>query len=123
MQSNFSGESHGESHKGRRDNGPPTNRNFKKGFRKPRRGKHEYFIPGALGIKVLDGNIELSLKKLKKEMKESGVIAEYRERRYYTKKSQLKVVKMEDARRWQKKLDRDRKRHDENTIWNFKKIR
>ena len=98
-------------------------KNFKRGFRKPRRGKHEYFIPGALGIKVLDGNIELALKKLKKEMKEAGVIAEYKSRRYYTKKSQVKRVKQDDAIRWQKKLDRDRLRYDNNTVWDFKKIR
>ena len=110
------------SHKGRRDDGPPR-KNFNKGFRKPRRGKHEYFIPGALGIKVLDGNIELALKKLKKEMKEANVIGEYRDRRYYTKKSQVKRVKMEEAQRWQKKLDRDRLRYDRNTVWDFRKIR
>jgi|21_taG_2_1085346.scaffolds.fasta_scaffold00254_28 ribosomal protein S21 len=112
----------GSSQDGRRDSGPP-HKNFKKGFRRPRRGKHEYFIPGALGIKVLDGNIELALKKLKKEMKEAGVISEYRERRYYTKKSQVKRVKMEEAQRWQKKLDRDRARYDRNTVWDFRKIR
>tara|TARA_R110001632_G_scaffold185302_1_gene305537 strand:- start:2440 stop:2811 length:372 start_codon:yes stop_codon:yes gene_type:complete len=123
MQKNFSGESQGESHKGRRDHAPPNKTGFKKGFRKPRRGKHEYFIPGALGIKVLDGNIEISLKKLKKEMKEAGVIEEYRERRYYTKPAQVRRVKREDAIRMQKKVDKDRKRYDESTIWNIKKIR
>ena len=112
-----------DSHKGRRDGAPPYDKGFKKGFRKPRRGKHEYFIPGALGIKVLDGNIELALKKLKKEMKEANVIGEFRDRRYYTKKSQVKRVKMEDAQRWQKKLDRDRAWFDRNTVWGFRKIR
>tara|TARA_R110000744_G_scaffold19285_1_gene50974 strand:+ start:662 stop:1021 length:360 start_codon:yes stop_codon:yes gene_type:complete len=119
MQKDFSG----EGQKRRRDDAPPQNRSFNKGFRKPRRGKHEYFIPGALGIKVLDGNIELSLKKLKKEVKEAGIIEEYRDRRYYIKKSQVKRVKKEDAERWQKKLDRDRRRYDNNTCWDFKKVR
>lgn len=112
-----------DSHKGKRDNAPPHNRSFNKGFRKPRRGRHEYFIPGAIGIKVLDGNIELALKKLKKEMKEINVIGEYRDRRYHIKSSQKKRVKKEDAIRWQKKLDKDRLRYDRNTVWNIKKIR
>ena len=101
----------------------PPNQKFKKKFRKPRRAKHEYFIPAALGIKVLDGNIELALKKLKKETKEAGVIAELRERRYYTKPSAKKRKKMDDAIRWQKKLDRDRLWYDKNTVWDFKAMR
>jgi ribosomal protein S21 len=103
-------------------NAPPK-KHFKKRFRKPRRAKHEYFIPGALGIKVLDGNIELALKKLKKETKEAGVIAELKERRYFTKKAQIKRKKMDDAKRWQKKLDRDRLWYDKNTVWDFKVMR
>ena len=101
----------------------PPNQKFKKKFKKPRRAKHEYFIPGKLGIKVLDGNVELALKKLKKEMKEAGVISELRERRYHTKPSAKKRKKMDDAIRWQKKLDRDRLWYDKNTVWDFKAMR
>ena len=111
-----------ENPRGRRDGGPP-NKSFNKNFRKPRRGKHEFFIPGALGIKVLDGNIELALKKLKKEMKEAEVIQEYKDRRYHEKPSAVKTKKMEEAIRWQRKLDRDRAWFDRNTVWGFKKIR
>lgn len=93
-------------------------RNFKS--RRPRRSRHEFFIPGALGIKVLDGNIELALKKLKKEMKEAGIMEEARDRRYYEKPSAKKTKKMEEAKRWQKKLDRDRLRYDLNTVWDIK---
>ena len=74
-------------------------------------------------IKVLYGNIELALKNLKKETKEAGVIAELRERRYHTKPSAKKRKKLDDAIRWQKKLDRDRLWYDKNTVWDFKMMR
>ena len=73
--------------------------------------------------KVMGLEEAVDLKKLKKEVKEAGIIEEYRDRRYYIKKSQVKRVKKEDAERWQKKLDRDRRRYDNNTCWDFKKVR
>ena len=79
---------------------------------KKKRSKRELSIlPGAaVGVKVIEkkikdkngkirvvGDINLALKKFKKELKASGKLQELKDRRYFIPKSQLKRVQKERA--------------------------
>jgi small subunit ribosomal protein S21 len=69
---------------------------------KVRRRPEEYHIPGcALGIKVLDGNLEIAIKKLKRLVKDSGVLYDLRQRTEFEKPSAKKRVLMQHAKRRQ----------------------
>ena len=67
---------------------------------------HESVIPG-VGVRVIktkrhpNGDIELALKKLKKEVKSSGKIQELRDRREFTSKKQIQRKQKERARFFQ----------------------
>jgi len=50
-----------------------------------------------LGVMV-DGNLEKALKKFKKKLKKAGILEEYRDRRYFTKKSDKKHRQKQLAR-------------------------
>ena len=82
----------------------------KKRFKRSRRPKQDYFIPGALGIKVLDGDVDLALKKLKKELKEAGTMQTLKQNRYFEKKSSKRRREIDDAVRkqhYREKLERE----------------
>lgn len=54
------------------------------------------------GVKVPSsdaGDLEKALKVFKRQQKDQGIFDELRERRYYTKPSQARYVKMKEARR------------------------
>jgi len=77
---------------------------FKKhtGNKRARRRPEEYYVPGnGMAIKVLDGNIEIALKKFKKLVKESGILFDLKERREFIKPSAVNRKKMQHARRRQ----------------------
>ena len=67
---------------------------------------HESIIPG-VGVKVIKtkrypkGDVELALKKLKKEVKVSGKIQELRDRKEFKSKKQLQRKQRERARYFQ----------------------
>jgi len=66
----------------------------KKKFKK----REEQFLYGhALGVKVINKNVEAALRKWKRIMKESGVIDEYKEKRYYTKPTTKRRKQRNDA--------------------------
>jgi ribosomal protein S21 len=67
---------------------------------------HESIIPG-VGVRVIKtkrypkGDVELALKKLKKEVKVSGKIQELRDRKEFKSKKQLQRKQRERARYFQ----------------------
>ena len=75
--------------------------------------KDDFIIPGCgTGVKVPDGSsyaLEKALRVYKRNMKEFGTLAEFKERRYHAKPSHVKRVKMKDAirrqTRWQQQQD------------------
>ena len=70
--------------------------------KRPRRRPEEYILPGnAMGVKVLDNNLEVSLRKFKKLVKESGILFEVKERREFQKPSAKKRKQMQSAVRRQ----------------------
>ena len=69
--------------------------------RKKRRRPEEYYIPGSLGVKVLDGNLEIAIKKLKRLVKDSGVLFDIRQRKEFEKPSAKKRKMMQHAKRRQ----------------------
>jgi ribosomal protein S21 len=70
-------------------------------MRKERHKKGDWAIGGD-GVKVLNGDVELALKRFKKLIKDSKKLVELSERRYYTKPSV--------ARRLEKKMAKVRER-------------
>ena len=81
--------------------------------------KHEKrkksILPGAVGVKVVaskhqpKGDIGYALRSFKKELKESGKLDEYKERRYYTPPSAKKREMMKRAIffQWVEEQNRD----------------
>jgi ribosomal protein S21 len=73
---------------------------------------HESIIPG-VGVRVIktkrypEGDIELALKKLKKEVKVSGKIQELRDRQEFTSKKQIQRRQRERARFFQQLESKD----------------
>ena len=81
-----------------------------KGYNKMRRKKQkrsDWAIAGN-GVKVLNGDIELALKRFKKLIKDSKKLVELSERRFYTKPSVKKRLEKKMAK------VRERKRLQEN---------
>ncbi len=72
-------------------------------------------LPGAVGVRVIktkqhpNGDINFALRSFKKEMKAAGTLAELRERRYYTPKSQKRRVQLERAKYFQWVEDQNNK--------------
>jgi len=77
--------------------------------------KHEKrqksILPGPIGVKVVktkyhpDGDITYALRSFKKEMKEYGILDEYKSRRYHTSKSAKNRKMMERAKYFQQVSD------------------
>lgn len=66
----------------------------KKKFKK----REEQFLYGhALGVKVINNNVEAALRKWKRLVKESGVIDEYKSRREYIKPTTKRRKQKNDA--------------------------
>lgn len=56
-----------------------------------------------IGVKVRKGNVDKALRKLKRKVKDSGILEEYKENQYYIKKSLERRNKRRSAERRQKK--------------------
>ena len=71
-----------------------------KGYNKMRRKKHKKsdWSLGGQGVKVLDGDVELALKRFKKLIKDSKKLVELSERRFYTKPSVKKRLEKKMAK-------------------------
>ena len=76
----------------------------------------DFVLPGcANGVKVPNaspGALEKSLKILKRQLKDTDMFGELRERRYFEKPSAKKRKQKQQAIRAQKKKERDRKRYE-----------
>lgn len=60
--------------------------------------REEQFLYGhAMGVKVINGNIEAALRKWKRMMKESGIIDDLKARREYTKPAAKRRRKRDEA--------------------------
>ena len=81
-----------------------------KGYNKMRRKKQRrsYWAIAGNGVKVLNGDVELALKRFKKMIKDSKKLVELSERRFYTKPSVKKRLENKMAK------VRERKRLQEN---------
>ena len=81
-----------------------------KGYNKMRRKKQKRsdWALGGQGVKVLNGDVELALKRFKKMIKDSKKLVELSERRFYTKPSVRKRLERKMAK------VRERKRLQEN---------
>ena len=79
-----------------------------KGYNKMRRKKQKRsdWALGGQGVKVLNGDVELALKRFKKIIKDSKKLVELSERRFYTKPSvkkrlERKMAKVRERKRLQ----------------------
>ena len=79
-----------------------------KGYNKMRRKKQKRsdWVLGGQGVKVLNGDVELALKRFKKIIKDSKKLVELSERRFYTKPSvkkrlERKMAKVRERKRLQ----------------------
>ena len=62
---------------------------YRKNFRKKPREKQM----GGLAVKVYNNNVELALKKLKRKVKNSGMLVDLRKKEYYEKPSKIRREK------------------------------
>ena len=74
-------------------------------MRKKKQKKSDWAIGGD-GVKVIDNNVELALKRFKKMIKDSKKLMELSERQYYTKPSvkkrlEKKMAKVRERKRLQ----------------------
>jgi small subunit ribosomal protein S21 len=74
-------------------------------MRKKKQKKSDWAL-GGQGVKVLNGDIELALKRFKKMIKDSKKLIELSERRFYTKPSvrkrlEKKMAKVRERKRLQ----------------------
>tara|TARA_R110000744_G_scaffold278842_1_gene391061 strand:+ start:11 stop:382 length:372 start_codon:yes stop_codon:yes gene_type:complete len=92
----------------------------RKPFRK-KLGRHEFFIEGnANGVKVPDpsmGTLERALKYLKRQMKDSDVIGQYRSKKEYIKPSFKRRILKEDAIRQNAYKLKQEKRNEKGYVW------
>ena len=65
---------------------------YKKKFSRKRKPKEPQM--GGLAVKVYNNNIELALKKLKRKIKNSGMLLELKKRNYFQKPSKVKRDKI-----------------------------
>lgn len=64
--------------------------------------------PKGIAVEVRDGNIEKAIRKLKRKVKESGILQEVKERQFYVKKSERKrLAKASGRKRWLKKVAKE----------------
>jgi len=92
----------------------------KKQFRK-KLGRYEFYVEGCPNaVKVPDaspGTLERALKYLKRQMKDADVVGQVRAKREYTKPSQVKRVKKQEAIRklaWETKKQKEA---EKNHMW------
>tara|TARA_Y100001937_G_scaffold85233_1_gene115260 strand:+ start:98 stop:439 length:342 start_codon:yes stop_codon:yes gene_type:complete len=81
------------------------------------RARTDFVIPGVpLGVKVLDNDVERSLKIWKRQLKDSGKIMELKQRRYFEKPSSKRRKERDFAirRDWIENLKR---RQNEKECW------
>ena len=64
---------------------------YKKKFHKKRKPRERQMM--GLSVPVYNGNIEIALKKLKRKVKDSGMLLELKKRSYYEKPSKIKREK------------------------------
>ena len=80
--------------------------------------KDDFMIPGVPnGVKVPPGYFEAALRKFKKQTKEFEIIAEYRDRQAYIKKSAKKRVLKESAIEKERREVEKQKRIDKNSCF------
>ena len=79
-----------------------------KGYNKMRRKKQKRsdWVLGGQGVKVLNGDVELALKRFKKMIKDSKKLVELSERRFYTKPSVKKRLEKDGKGKRKKKITR-----------------
>jgi ribosomal protein S21 len=70
-------------------------------FKKKKKGrKDDMFMYGnALGVKVVDGNLEAAIRLLKRTVKDSGMMDILRDKKEYTKPTVVRRKQKEDAQR------------------------
>ena len=61
-----------------------------------------------IAVEVRDGNIEKALRKLKRKVKDAGIMQEVRDKQFYIKKSEKRrLAKASGRKRWLKKLSKE----------------
>lgn len=64
--------------------------------------------PRGVAVEVRDGNIEKALRKLKRKVKDAGILQEVKDRQFYVKKSERKrLAKASGRKRWLKKVAKE----------------
>ena len=92
----------------------------RKPFRK-KLGRHEFYVEGnSNAVKVPDpsmGTLERAMKYLKRQMKDSDIIGQYRSKKEYIKPSMKRRIQKEDAVRQNAYLLRQEKRYEKGYVW------
>lgn len=58
-----------------------------------------------VAVEVRDGNIEKAIRKLKRKVKDAGILQEVKDRQFYVKKSEKRrLAKAAGRKRWLKKV-------------------
>jgi small subunit ribosomal protein S21 len=69
--------------------------------------QNSFIIPGpSIGVKVIDGNVEHALRRLKRKVKESGIIQAAKRNKQYYKPSAIKRLQKQKAIMLQKRDSR-----------------
>ena len=64
--------------------------------------------PRGVAVEVRDGNIEKAIRKLKRKVKDAGILQEVKDRQFYIKKSERKrLAKASGRKRWLKKVAKE----------------
>ena len=89
----------------------------KRKFRGKRWKRRDFIVPGGgtHAVKVPDNSpiaLEKALRQLKRQLKDSDLFQEIRERRYFKKPSLEKREKMQAAKRWNAKEVREQRLRD-----------
>ena len=92
-------------------------KDYKPKRRQKRWKMRDFIVPGGgtHAVKVPDNSpmaIEKALRQLKRQLKDSDLFQEIRDRRYFKKPSLEKREKMQAAKRWNAKEVREQKRRD-----------
>lgn len=61
-----------------------------------------------VAVEVRDGNIEKAIRKLKRKVKDAGILQEVKDRQFYVKKSEKRrLAKASGRKRWLKKVAKE----------------
>lgn len=64
--------------------------------------------PRGIAVEVRDGNIERAIRKLKRKVKDAGVLQEVKDRQFYIKKSEKRrLAKASGRKRWLKRVAKE----------------